>query len=281
MPLRLDYNPYRGINAHFHSWLQQGEGGWVTFHSDHITHLKSALNRILPEGYYAVSEQSLQILVSGTELTRTRPDIAIMQRGPLSHPAEATQPAMIPTLEVATEEILIDEDELTAVVIYADDQPVTRLELLSPSNKTSDRNHYLAMRRKTLNAGLRLVEIDYLHETPNLYTPLLPDYSRHEPDAYPYSIVIADPSPTPASPSGITRFYCLQVDEGLPTLAIPLMGTDAVGVDFGAVYQTTFEDDRRPSLLLDYSEPPVNFDTYAPIDQARIHEVMARVRETV
>lgn len=256
MPLRLNYNPYRGINAHYHSWLQQSEGGWVTFHSDHITHLKSALNRVLPQGYYAVSEQSLQIA------------------------AKMTHPVLISTLEVATADILIDEDELTAVVIYADDQPVTRLELLSPSNKTSDRNHYLAMRRKTLSAGLRLVEIDYLHETPNLYTPLLPDYSRHEAEAYPYSIVIADPSPTPASPSGITRFYCLRVDEALPSLSIPLMGTDIVSLDFGAVYQTTLADDRRPSLLLDYSEPPVNFDTYAPNDQACIHEVMSRVRET-
>lgn len=279
MAHHLNFNPYQGINAHYHSWLQHTEGGWVTFHSDHITHLKSALNRVLPEGYYAVSEQSLQILIAPTEWSRTRPDIAILHRGQPLSSLGAAPSSVAPTLEVQTNQMLINEDDLTAVVIYSDNQPVTRLELLSPSNKTSERNHYLAMRRKTLSAGLKLVEIDYLHETPNLYTPLLPDYSRHESGAYPYSIVIADPTPTDSSPSGITRFYCLRVDEVLPTLPIPLLEQAVVMLDFGAVYQTTFVDDRRTQLLLDYAAPPLNFETYTPTDQALILSLMERIRE--
>lgn len=54
-------NQYRGINAHFHSYWQT-EGGWDSFHSSHIIYLTSALKaKLLPMGYTAEVEQSLQI----------------------------------------------------------------------------------------------------------------------------------------------------------------------------------------------------------------------------
>jgi len=54
-------NQYPGINTHLHSrW--QIEGGWDTFYSSHIIHLTSALKAgLLPIGYIAEVEQSLQI----------------------------------------------------------------------------------------------------------------------------------------------------------------------------------------------------------------------------
>jgi hypothetical protein len=144
------------------------------------------------------------------------------------------------TLEMANDELMFEEDELSAVMVYKlPDQPVTRLELLSLSNKTSDLRHYLVSRRKTLNAGLKLVEIDYLHETPSLFSATLPDYSQHEDGTYPYNIIIADPTPTLDEPSGITRFYCFHVDEAIPSLVMPLLDDDSVLVEFGRAYAET------------------------------------------
>lgn len=61
MSLFSKRNQYLGVNAHASSWLQNREGEWVSFHHDHITDLTRGLNAILPEGYEARSEHSLQI----------------------------------------------------------------------------------------------------------------------------------------------------------------------------------------------------------------------------
>src|SRR5436853_7332364 len=54
-------NQYVGINAHLHS-LWQAQGGWVEFHTRHIVHLADALKAVLlPMGYTAALEPSLQI----------------------------------------------------------------------------------------------------------------------------------------------------------------------------------------------------------------------------
>jgi hypothetical protein len=72
MPIYRKDNPYQGVNAHFNSLLQNMEGGWLTFHSDHIIRLKDVINRALPSGYYAVSEQSLQIQIALSPPARAR-----------------------------------------------------------------------------------------------------------------------------------------------------------------------------------------------------------------
>lgn len=267
MAVYLDYNPYQGINAHYNSMLQNTAGGWRTFHNDHITFLKSELNKILPEGYYAVTENSLQIILPAGA-SDTRPDVLILARSRRENAASSPLTASTPTLEVPTADIAPDEEGLGAVVIYQSPHiPVTRIELLSPTNKTTERNHYLAMRQKTLAAGVNLVELDYLHETPTIYRKALRDYTRQEEGSFPYCIVISDPERT--------RFYCFHVDEPMPVLELPLLEADAVLLDFGAVYNTTFEDDRRTRMLIDYAELPPNIASYTPEDQKRIRKRIA------
>ncbi len=46
MVIHLNHTPYPVVNAHDNSLFQNTTGGWLTLHADHITHLKSALNRI-------------------------------------------------------------------------------------------------------------------------------------------------------------------------------------------------------------------------------------------
>lgn len=277
MPIHLTQNPYKGINAHFNSLLQNIDGGWLTFHSDQIVRLKSVLNQALPAGYYAVTEQSLQIQVSGWQIRPTRPDVTILYQGTTASPPSA-RPSTTPTLELATTDLAPQEDELVAVVIYQKPEvAVARIELLSPSNKTTDRNHYLAMRQKTLSSGLKLVEIDYLHETPPLFPDIQADYSKHEVGAYPYSLILSDPTPSAEHASGTTRFYSFHVDDPIPALVIPLLDDDAVLLDFDAAYRATLADDRRAHLVIDYAQEPLNLGAYSPDDQQRIRQVMQRI----
>jgi hypothetical protein len=277
MAIQLKENPYRGINAHFNSYLQAIDHGWPTFHNDHIGDLKRALNEILPDNYYAVTEESLQIEVLGEDATPLRPDVTVLyQRGEERSGGVAIAPAT-PTLE--TPLLLPEEDYLSAILIYKfPDEAVTRLELLSPTNKTTHRKHYLMTRRHTLNTGLKLVELDYLHETPQLFHTVLPDYSRHQPNAFAYSITVTDPTPTAEYETGIVRYYCFHVDDPFPAVPIPLLGQESILLDFKAVYDFTCAGDRRVAMKLDYAEPPINFEAYSEGDKARILAVMERVQ---
>jgi hypothetical protein len=228
MALYLKHNPYAGINAHYNSMLQAEDGAWRTFHTRHIVHLTKALNDSLPPGYYALEEQSIQI----------------------------------------DEGLFLEDIELPAVGIYrhegaAKQQLVTRLELLSPSNKKQGRD-YLRMRQRTILSQVHLVELDYLHTLAPIFAGFLPAYPHTE--AYPYLILI--------SQAGRTRFYGLALEDPLPTLPIPLLGEEACPLDLQAVYNQTYADDRYAREQLDYSQEPAQFDRYSPADQARIRAVM-------
>lgn len=286
MPVRARKNQYRGINAHWHSLLQQEAGGWVTFHSDHITNIKEALNRVLPENYYARTEKSLQVALAQFDIDpniisakTTRPDVGIFQTVVSATPHVSLSGTATPTLTLpASWQISVDE-ELNAVTIYeikeTHHQPVTRIKLLSASNKPPHHRDYLSQRSMTLSAGICLVEMDYLHETPSpIYYEQrsLPDYPRQEANAYPYSIAVTDPHSIPAYPTGLTSFYCFHVDEPIPVIPIPLARQEAIPFDFNRVYQHTFENDRYAYISIDYSQPPLNMQRYSPFDQARIEK---------
>jgi hypothetical protein len=275
MPIYRKDNPYRGVNAHFNSLLQNMEGGWPTFHAPHITHLTEALNETLPDNYYAVSEQSLQIELLGIDSSKVRPDVTVLRRHATPIESQQSTPKLAtPLLEIAAADLMLEEDELMAVMVYRrPDEPVTRIELLSPTNKTTHQAHYLTARQKTLHLGLNLVEIDYLHETPPLFGDIL---AKDNLAAYPYLVMVTDPTPTPDSESGVAQFYGFHVDEPMVGVPIPLAEQTYIALDLSAVYNVTFSKDRRPSFMVDYEQLPLNLEAYSPADQAKILAVMQR-----
>jgi hypothetical protein len=200
MPIHSKTNPYPGINAHVNSFLQATKGEWESFHAEHIIDIRRAITAILPQGYYARSERSLQI----SEITiseplprtqRTQGDVIIYQtpeRGTAAAPlAEAA-----PTHIYNTLMLLQMDDEptfLTATVIYqGSGKPVTRIELRSPSNKSSGSHHkkYKQHRLETVLSGIHLVELDYLHELPPI-VPTHPSYETGDSGADPLRMMIS------------------------------------------------------------------------------------------
>lgn len=270
-------NPYPGINAHLNSALQQE--GWEGFHTKHLTHLADYLDSVLPPEYYAANEDSLQIghyyPFERDPIIRTKSDINIYHTGQPSARIGESSAADTPTLVLP----IAEEDYVTSVVIYkGKKQPVTRIELLSPSNKPPAvfyRDHYLPKRDAVLLAGTCLVEIDYLHQTrPILYR--IPSYPDRDERAYPYYIAVTDPRPD--YEQGMIKVYGFGILDKLPVIDIPLDGNDTVRVDFGTVYNRTFENTRLFwQIYAEYSEPPVNFDAYTPADQEKITKFLSEM----
>lgn len=280
-------NKYPGINPHLNSALQQKGGDWKSFHAAHIIHIFEALDASLPDSYYAKPETSIQIGVYDTDIMALKPtsqiiaDVLVSREG--EHDSVVQQKTnndiSTPTLTLPIPQLVAEEEMPTAIVIYEGIRPITRIELLSPANKPRGSHYaaYLVKREETLYTGLRLVEIDYLHERrPIIYG--IPSYPDREAGGTPYSIIVSDPRPTPSE--GYTAVYGFGVMDTLPIIALPLEGEDTVRVDFGALYNQTYN--RRPFLrLVDYTQIPLNIEAYTKQDQQRIQQHMTKINHSV
>lgn len=295
---RLLKNPYKGINAHWHSMAQNpGESPtiWTSIHASHIVDITNALNQQLAPEYIARAEQSLQIWIDDDETQqqitrRPRPDSVIFRTG-----ASATSRSPAPILEVGDDEAvivveiddLLDEDKfVSSAVIYKPidhktmGKPLTRIELLSLDNKPGGKGYegYLQNRLTAMRSGTSLIELDYLHQRPSPIKDV-PTYPN-DPGSHAYSLALSDMrSKHMTDPVTVVRL--MDVDTPLPSkIPIPLMGEDVLVFDFGAVYHYTFEVGRWGTHI-DYAVLPENFASYSAADQKRIQQVMERVKEQV
>lgn len=291
MPIHTAQNLYHGVNAHLNSYLQNTAGEWESFHATHISLLALHLDEKLPVGYFARTEKSLQITQEWAEWThRPRPDVTLFGHDH-THSTSSGGVAVAPTATSPVVETMdIPEDTfLNAVVIYRGDKdnplgrPITRLELLSPTNKPPNKGYpaYRDKRNESLMSGLPLIEIDYLHQ---LESPVanLPSYPRHEAGAYPYTIVVNDPRPT--LETGLTHVYGFRVDEPFPPFVIPLKDDEQIVFNLTAMYAELFGRTRFYQTVVDYEKLPLKYETYAPNDQVRIverrHQIMHKHQST-
>ena len=276
-------NPYQGINAHLNSLLQTSDDGsqpalWSSFHASHINHIADFLNDELPDGYIAMSEQSLQVRADlDMTIKRPRPDVSVSQQSKSLH-SKSGELSRVPTWQAEIVDTIDADEFYTAVAIYQVEeqgklgQVVSRIELLSPSNMPhqSAYSAYRMKRIENLRSGIPLIEIDYLHE---FASPIvtLPHYPSDE-NAVPYYIALSDPRPT--WDEGIVQVFGSHVNEPLKQFPIPLAGDIQILFDIDAVYQHTFER-RRYSTLVNYDDMPIRFNTYSESDKGRIYELIA------
>jgi hypothetical protein len=274
---------YRGINAHLHSVLQNQYAGWEEFHGTHTTHIAEFIDRILPPRYLAKPQRSFQITAIAADelesqtLRIARPDATIYEQRAWTSSTVSAADAASPSLTLTLAEIYDNpEDYLSAVAIVpledSTGQPVVWIELLSPSNKPPALAYadYHQKRGLALAAGIVMVEIDYLHQSRTILTKL----ARYPKEgSYPYYIAVTTPRPT--FTEGLVHIYGFVVDQSIPKVPIPLLGKDSITVDFGAIYNHTFESLRSFSEYVDYEAEPPRFNTYHEEDQKRIREKMA------
>lgn len=280
-------NPYKGINAHLNSLLQTvGDESqpslWASFHASHINHIADFLNDQLPEGYIALSEQSLQVRTNIDKPDKhPRPDVSVFKQQETSA-IPSTQPVIAPTWQAEIVDTIEAEEFYTAVVIYEVSQQqklgqvVTRLELLSPSNMPRQSKYaaYHMKRIDNLRSGIPLIEIDYLHEytSPIVTLPHYPD----DTDSVPYYTALSNPRPT--WDAGLVQVFGSYVNDPLKEFPIPLSDDTYLVFDIDAVYQHTFER-RRYHTLVDYDQDPIRIDTYSDADRMRIHSLMTDIKQ--
>ncbi|MBI1276849.1 MAG: DUF4058 family protein [Anaerolineaceae bacterium] len=289
MAVRSIKNQYMGINAHLHS-LWQAQGGWPEFHTRHIVHLADSLKAVLlPMGYTAALEPSLQIRRIDSPQPSEYPesDVSIYDLHPHRprRPLTASPAGTMGELVFSITDVLLDdqvsEKTYNAIGIYEvipgrseRGEAVAWIELLSPSNKPGGRDvrDYFNKRIKIIESGLVFIELDYLHESaPTLRD--LPDYHTKkdhltESTAHPYRILIVDPRPNIVD--GVVRVKQFDVDDIIPTMSIALNGNDVLEFNFGPPYHKTLIDALYGLEWVDYSQFPIHFDQYRETDQARI-----------
>jgi hypothetical protein len=282
-PINPVKNQYRGINAHLHSYWQ-AEGGWDSFHTNHISDLMRLIDAALPTGYVADIEQSLQIRRFGQPFGNPESDVTIYDTN-TQRPSHRPTPFLGNVEAVAIPEIMSLDDEVSeyrAVAIYEyvhgkriNESPVAWIELLSPSNKRGGQNaaEYRTKRLKLLQSGIVFVEIDYLHQSPPNFT------FKRDVLLHPYHIVVVDPRPEYYE--GLAYPYHFDADEIIPTVKIPLNADDVFSFDFGVAYEKTLSETHYARRFMDYTQLPLNFDRYSSDDQARILNRMIAVLEAV
>ncbi len=290
MALRSRKNQYLGINAHLHSILQNELGGWSVFHSAHIIHIAEAIDKRLPPGYVVAPERSLQIRefdpdtgerIYGRKSRLKRPDIVVYDIDPSAErPGIPARSPTVPTLTVEhIEEVDDPELYLTAAVIHEMNsdgtlgRAVTWVELLSPTNKPP-RAGYVQYREKRIAAlrnSIVMVEIDYLHQSQPI-SDHIPSYADQEDNAYPYTVSVTDLRATPE-----LEAFGFNVDAEMPVISIPLLSGNTITLDFGEVYNQSFESFGIYGYQVDYEQEPVRFETYRADDQQRIRARMQAV----
>ncbi len=282
-------NPYPGINAHLNSLLQtpgtrDQTAIWPSFHSNHIAHIEDVLNERLPDHYLALGEQSLQTrdldMGGAVEVRHPVPDVSVYQRTESVSPAGAAV-LMTPTWEGRVVDVFEPMPQPNAVVVRELlpqgklGNIVTRIELLSPSNKPggSCYTSYAVKRTEAVDTGVPLVEIDYLHESPSpvLQLPVYPSAAK----AYPYSIVVSDPRPNWSE--GKVRVYGFGLPDAIRAFPLPLANDESLAFDLNPVYQHTFRAGRWGDLL-NYQVEPERFETYRADDCEFIRIVMSKLQ---
>ncbi len=289
--IRSNINPYRGVNPHIDSRVS-----WKEFHARHIASLDVMLGDFLePLGYYVVRETGdIQVRKYGAlfqPASRARslgPDISIrrqreaqMTASQVTH-APAARPGAI-TIPIMDLFSLDEEEYIEALSIYRlesnpDGLPAAWIELLSPANKPGGSRHqkYYDKRFMLIDAGVPLVEIDYLHDRSSDQKGLV---QYPEAGAFPFNIYVYEMRLEGKTFDETVVLYPFAVEQPIPEIFIPFRRGEAIsGVtfDFDAAYADTIHHHYRRRL--DYSTLPDTFDTFREDDQRAIQARLYTIR---
>jgi hypothetical protein len=285
-------NPYPGVNAHLNSYLQPS--GWATFHTPFLAAVRSIIDKYLPDGYYAAAEHSLQITHRDPDYEfvslkkeRIISDVLISRIGDATgNPLQSQSGDVVAPDKIMPLEVIILPDELVmAVVVYSlinktlPGEPIVRLELLSPGNKQQGQSflEYLKKRKESILSGLRLVEIDFIHQRKPIL-PHIPNYANHEGNSTPYYVLVTDPHARDSL--GQVELYQIGVLDSLPKFYVPLEGDDKFILDLGQVYQQVYDDNRLFQQLGNPASELKNPEAYSPDDRAKLDDFIKNMTES-
>lgn len=237
-------NPFPGMDPYLEGPL------WSTFHNSLIEEIARQLTPKLRPKYRARSAERIVVAAPDPiEMAGYRsrmPDVGVFERLPAADiPATATGATATAPLILELAPTGETFQTLIEIRTHSDDQLVTAIELLSPSNKRGGgAAEFQQKRQELLGSPAHYLEIDLLRigERFPITTPL--------PSA-PYFVFLSRQDRRP-----FVEVWPIALDATLPTIPVPLLSGDPdVPLDVDLAFRTVYdlyEYDRD----VDYSRPP-------------------------
>jgi len=243
-------SPFPGMNP----YLEQDDC-WHDFHQRFLPHVADLLGMQVPPEYIIKVDENIYVhelppaprrLVGRADVFLSRPSSPGEGR-PGAGILEAPAHVEIPEIDVEGRDFVEILDRRTREVI-------TVIELLSPSNKLSgsDRDQYLAKRRRLLKGAANFVEIDLLR----CGRPLPP---AERPECT-YSVMVSRPEDRPRA-----GFWPIRLRDPLPMIPIPLRPPDPDAcIDLQAIVHRLYDAARYERYIYQGSPvPPLDLDDAA------------------
>jgi len=236
-------NPFPGMNPFM-------ERTWPDVHLRLIGYILDSLGSELPDDLQAKGELRVDVLGGGNG--SYRPDVAILSEDRWKHglpPVWTPDPAAQALIVTEPELLEVEEVKHRWVEILSDQgQLITVIEVISPVNKTRQREAYAAKRNDYLSAGVNVVEIDLLRQgrlTVNIEGTGHAQHGKGEG----YAVCV-----TRAAFPARREFYACPLRQRLPVIRVPLRLTDPdVPLDIQALVNRCHETGRY--WKLDYQSP--------------------------
>ena len=234
-------SPFPGMDP----YLEGAE--WTSVHAELSAEIAKQLNVKLSSGYVArMVRRFIMEDVGGVSLVHhktTIPDTGVYKVKEATAPYDLSQqhPIQIETI-IAEEKIPVHSVEIRDT---ANQQLVTSIEILSPTNKRGDGfEQYVLKRSRILASSTHLLELDLLRKGRRIPTQtLLPTAD--------YYIFLSRVEKQP-----MMDVWPVQLSMPLPIVPIPLLVGDAdVMLDLQAAFTSAYEA-YRYDLAVDYTTPP-------------------------
>jgi hypothetical protein len=237
MPLRDHFHPPLVVRRHWHG-----------FHNAWATYLASALNKHLPEGYFA--EPNVQF---GIEI-----DVATWKEaadsetsGETGNRSSGESALWTPPAPVLTIPFTMRTDTVEVAIFGTEAGPtlVGAIELVSPANKDrpEHRDAFIAKCETYLQQGVGLVLVDIVtNRTANLHHELLSRLGTHDLDDGDDTLYTSAYHPVDREDqSNLDIWYdSLHIGDSLPTLPLYLRGGICLPVNLDATYEHTCQEQR-------------------------------------
>ena len=226
-------SPFPGMDP-----FLEAPAGFPGFHNRFITHLSEVLQALLLAPYYADMEDRAWVEMSARPI---EPDVDVLRGAPpgpgggrTAVRAPFTPPVVVRAPHFERHEVYVE-----IFARHEQEQIVTTIELLSPSNKggsSEGRELYLRKQREVLQSKIHLVEIDLLRGGQHTTAVPLP-LVRERAGTFDYHVCIHHFD-------NLEDFfvYPILLSQRLPVLAIPLLpGDEPVPLDLQAVLDRCYD----------------------------------------
>lgn len=241
---------------HFHPPLYPRHR-WHGFHNAWATYLAAALNRTLPQGYFAAPNVQFAIEIDTVVLRKeavaytTSPTMANTDSANGSSPATDWHP-LAPSQTVPFE----PTDDIVEVLVYGgsgDPMLVGAIELISPANKDrhAQRSAFTAKCEAYLRAGVGLLIVDLVtNRTANLHYALLERLGEIDIPTEQANLYVAAYHPMMRNEQPLLDLWysTLTIGQELPPMPLWLRGGPCMRVDVAETYARTCHEQR---ILID------------------------------